>query len=222
MNAKTSKRLAPVLALLIGGALGCGVGLPGGPQTVPPGPGRAPAPGGQTTISGEVSRVDASRQEIQIDTRYGTEAVQYDRSTRVVYQGQDYAPTAIEAGDVVSAQVSQGRSGAGYADYIEVTESVQDRRGYNGPNEPGYDGRNQPGYGQGSNDQLAGTVAWIDAQQGEFGLRTSRQGTLTVEMPYDAGRTDRQRFDRLRRGDPVRVEVEPHNEGQYRLVRFLS
>lgn len=213
MSTKISKRFAPVLALLLGGALGCGVGLPGGPRTVPPAPGPAPR-GQQTTISGEVTRVDPSRQEIQVDTRYGSEAIQFDRSTRVVYQGRDYAPTALERGDLVTARVSQGRYGAGYADYIEVTESVQDRQGSYGGNQPGYD--------QGYANQVAGTVAWIDAQQGEFGVATSRQGTLTVEMPYDASRDQRLRFERLRRGDSVRVEVESHSQGQYRLVRFLS
>ncbi len=220
MNIDSTKRLAPVLALLLAGALGCGVGYPGGPQTVPPGPGPGPVPGGQNTISGQVSRVDPSRQLLQVDTRYGAETLRYDRSTRVVYQGRDYAPDALEPGDVIAAQVAQGRYGASYADYIEVTQSVQDRRGYD-RDDRGYGG--QPGYEPGyDNNQLAGTVAWIDAQQGQFGLRTSRQGVLTVEMPYDANRPERERFDRLRQGEPIRVEVEPHNEDEYRLVRFLS
>lgn len=204
MQAPTTKTLAAPLALLLLAALGCGsIGLPGGGTPAP-----APAPADQEVIAGDVSHVDTAQQEIEIDDRGRRHIVRYDRSTRVLYEGREYRPEALERGDVVRVRVEEGRFGGLYADQVDVVESVQDRQ-----DDP-YDDR----HGQ---DRLTGTVEWIDARRGEFGLRTDDREMVTVEVPFDARDSTRSRFAALDRGDYVRIEAESVERGRVELVRFL-
>lgn len=162
---------------------------------------------GDDVLSGEVERVDESRREIRIETSQGDHLVRYDDRTRVHYRGETYSPENLEPGDLVRVETTESRGGETYADTVEVTEAVQDRTGA--------DDRH-------GTDRVAGTVEWIDGRRGEFGLRTEdRRGTWTVEVPFDARDSVRDRFARLARGDYVRLEVEELGRDRVELVRFL-
>jgi hypothetical protein len=91
---------------------------------------------------------------------------------------------------------------------IDVLESVQERAG------------DVPGGGFDTADRLEGRIEWIDERRGEFGVRTERLGVVTVEVPFDAARIERDRFEALDDGDYVRVTVEESGRGRYQLVRF--
>jgi hypothetical protein len=158
-------------------------------------------------LSGEIDRVDTDRREIVVRTASGDRLIAYDARTRVTYQGQEYKPENLEQGDEVRIDTTTA-TGSRYAlaERIDVTRSVQDRGGY--------DDRS------GAAEQVAGTVDWIDARRGEFGLRTDRE-TLTVEIPFDATTATRDRFSRLDRGEYVRIEAEELDRARLALVRFL-
>lgn len=159
-------------------------------------------------VSGEVEAVDTARREIRIDTGQGERVVGYESRTPVYYQGQTYSPENLEPGDRVRVEVSS----RGLAESIQVTQSVQDRTGGVGEDR---DDR----YGA---DRLTGTVEWIDERRGEFGLRTEdRRELVTVEVPFDAQDSVRDRFAALDRGDYVRIEAEDMERGRVALVRFL-
>jgi len=51
-------------------------------------------------------------------------------------------------------------------------------------------------------------------------VRTDRLGVVTVEVPFDAERIERDRFAGLDEGDYVRLSVEESARGRYRLVSF--
>ncbi|HUF79144.1 MAG TPA: hypothetical protein VMR44_09535 [Thermoanaerobaculia bacterium] len=160
-------------------------------------------------VSGEVERVDTGRKEIFIATSSGDRVVEYDERTQVVYQGQQYRPENLERGDLVRVEVRDDRNRNPYAETIEVTQSVQDRR-------PG----EVPG-DRAEAERLTGTVQWIDEERGEFGLLTDRRETFTVAIPYAAGQAVRDRFTRLERGDFVRIEAAARDGERVELVRFL-
>ncbi len=104
---------------LLGDILGGGLGGLGGGQEQ-----------GQGQLEAEIQQVDTQRQLIQVRTREGeTGAVRYDRNTFVVYRQEQYPVTALERGDIVVMQVRQDRDGSLYVGRIDVTQSVQERRG---------------------------------------------------------------------------------------------
>jgi predicted transcriptional regulator len=147
--------------------------------------------GGQSKsgqLSGTIRGVDARSQQIAIQASNGqTVPVYYDNQTRVVYQNQNYSPTALENGDRVTARI-QANGNDYYTDYVQVDQSVRSNTG-----------------SAGSNTQVVqGTVRQIDRNNGVFTVDVNNYNTLTVSLPYDVSRNDIGRFNALRPGDFVR------------------
>jgi hypothetical protein len=139
-------------------------------------------------VSGTVRGVDTRSQQIAIRQSNGqTVPVSYDNQTQVVFQNQNYSPTALENGDQVTARV-QANGNNYYTDYVQVDQSV---RGTGG--------------GTSSNVQaVQGTVRQIDRANGLFTVDVANYGTLSVSLPYNLSSTDINRFNSLRSGDFVR------------------
>jgi len=162
------------LGSILGGVLGGGGGGGGGAQS------------GQ--LAGIVRGVDTRSQQIAIQQSNGqTVGVNYDNQTQVVYQNQNYPPTALENGDQVTARI-QANGNSYYTDYVQVDRSV---RGTS--------------TGTTSNLQtLQGTVRQVDRANGLFTIDINNSSTLTVSLPYNLSATDVNRFNSLRAGDFVR------------------
>jgi hypothetical protein len=161
-------------------------------------------------VVAEVQGIDTNNQVLQFRTEQGQNVnIRFDSRTRVVYQQQEYPVTSLERGDVVRATVSQTNNNEYYTSYIEVQQSVQDRTG---------------GTGSGTVDnrlyQLQGSVDQIDYSRGLFTMRTSNGSILTVAMPYNPRVADKDRFERIRRGDNVRVEGRYVSQNRLELERF--
>ena len=204
---KTMRRLGTAAALALGtGAAGCA--QLGGLENVL---GGVMNPGGGN-VAAEVRYVDDRRQTIEFETtdrRVGT--VYYDDRTRVVYQNQDYRPTALEAGDQVTMRIQQDSRGSAYTDYIVVTRSVSS----NGSGSGGY---STVGYGL---QTVSGDVGRVDTQRGMFELRMQNGQYVWVSLPYNAASADVDRFRRLRSGDYVRVSGRYLAEDRLELDRFM-
>lgn len=162
-------------------------------------------------LSGEIEDVDAARREIRIATADGDRRVLYDADTPVLYRGREYQVAALEPGDLIEVDVHTSGRERRVVGSIEVVESVQDRDG----SLPGSGGDVADG------DRLEGRVEWIDERRGEFGVRTDRMGVVTVEVPFDVDRIERDRFGDLARGDYVRLSAHEAGTSRYQLVRFL-
>jgi hypothetical protein len=184
--------------------------------------------GSASEVYGVVRGVDTQRQLIQIQTQNGqTGNIYFDQNTRVVYQNQQYAVTALEQGDQINLRLQQGQNGQYYTDYITVTRSVQEGNGgyNNNTNNGGYNngGYNNGGYNNGGTangaTQVEGRVSWVDVQRGQFGLTTNR-GNLTVAMPYQTNATDANRFRNLRNNEYVRVQGQLVANARLELSRF--
>jgi len=139
-------------------------------------------------LSGTIRGVDTRSQQIAIQQSNGqTVGVNYDNQTQVVFQNQNYSPTALENGDQVTARV-QANGNSYYTDYVQVDQSVRGTTN-----------------GTSSNLQsLQGTVRQIDRANGLFTVDVYNSGTLTVSLPYNVTTNDANVFNRLRTGDVVR------------------
>lgn len=155
-------------------------------------------------LAGTIRGVDTRSQQIAIQQSNGqTIAVNYDNQTRVVYQNQNYSPTALENGDQVTARV-QANGNSYYTDYVQVDQSVRGNTG-----------------GSSSNLQsVQGTVRQIDRGNGLFTVDVNNYGTLTVSLPYNLSSTDVNRFNNLRSGDVVRFYGTFLNNSRVELRQF--
>ena len=139
-------------------------------------------------LTGTIRGVDTRSQQIAIQQSNGqTVPVYYDKQTQVVFQNQNYSPTALENGDRVTARI-QANGNNYYTDYVQVDQSVRANSG-----------------GTSSNVQVVqGTVRQIDRASGLFTLDVTNYGTVTVSLSYNPTRDDLNRFNGLRQGDYVR------------------
>ena len=174
------------LGNILGGVLGNGAGT------------------GSSQLSGTIRGVDSRYQQISIQTSNGqTVPVSYDNQTQVVYQNQNYSPTALEYGDQVTARV-QANGNSYYTDYVQVDQSVSNGTG-----------------SVSSNVQLVqGTVRQVDRRNGLFTLDMNNGFTVTVTLPYNTRSSDVTRFNSLRSGDFVRLYGTYLSNAQIQLSQF--
>ena len=164
---------------------------------------------GNNDLVGEIRNVDTRGKEIELRTEAGRrEHVRYDNNTRVVYRQREYAVSNLEPGDYVAVRAKQDRNGGYFTDYITVRESMQDRGGYSGRSRSRL-------------DRLEGTIESIDSRRGTFEVRSRNDRRVLVSLPFDASRADRQRFDRMREGDTVRLEGTYVNQDRFDFQAFL-
>jgi hypothetical protein len=155
-------------------------------------------------VDGQIRSVDTRRARLQVRDQWNrSHTVRFDRRTLVTYRHRQYPVTALERGDLVRIRLVRDRAGSLWADRVDVRESVRDR-----------------GRIYGRTERLTGTVAGVDRRRGVFTIQPSRYETLVVHVPGRLSRDDARRFDRLRRGDRVRVEVRAVGRGAAELVRF--
>lgn len=160
--------------------------------------------GRASLVSGEIRSVDSRRGQVQLRSDYGrTHSVRYDNRTRVVYRSRSYPVSALERGDLVRVTVRRDARGNTWADRIDVRESVRDRRNVGGRVE-----------------RLDGTVGRVDVRRGVFSLERRGSPTMLVQVTNRSSRSDIRRFERLRRGERVRVEVRSWSRTSAELVRF--
>jgi len=154
-------------------------------------------------LSGTIRGVDTRSQLISIQESNGqTVPVTYDNQTQVVYQNQNYSPTALENGDRVTARV-QANGNSYYTDYVQVDQSVSSVGGSS------------------SNVQLLqGTVRQVDRRNGLFTVDINNAGTLTVTLPYNLSTNDVNRFNNLRSGQFVSFYGTYLNSSQIQLRQF--
>lgn len=162
-------------------------------------------------VQGTVLGVDSRAQAIGIQTSGGQQVnLLYDQNTQVVYENRNYPPTALERGDRVTARVQQVQQGY-YTDVVQVTQSVSSSAGSSGTSVTP----------TGSVQQLEGTVQTVSLAEGAFTLGLQGYGIVTVTLPYNANRTEIERFQRLRRGDNIRFYGVFINQTRIELRQFI-
>ncbi len=201
---------------------------PGGYGGVPGGYGSGsgdygqPAPGYPSQydrqLQGTVDSVDPGYNRIFVladDPRTGrgerTE-LRYDQRTRLIYQGREHAVEGLERGDVI--RVNVGQSGRElWARSIEVVRNVRDG---------GYDG----GYGGGYDNDLRGSVAFVDTRSRLIRLDVAGGYGNDVQVAYDARTTVEYqgrsyRPENMQRGDIVRIQARQLGNNQWLAERII-
>jgi hypothetical protein len=167
---------------------------------------------GQDEFVAEVERLDTSSREIHLRPNNSrTRVVGYSADARVAYRGREYPVTQLEAGDIVAMQLKQDSRGNSYTDLIRVQESIRDR-------DQGRGGITRPGTGIQTVD---GRVEQVDFQRSSFEIRGQSRDRIFVSLPYNARRSDVDRFRALRVGDNVRVEGRFLDRERFELENFL-
>ena len=155
-------------------------------------------------LSGTIRGVDSRSQQISLQTSNGqTVPISYDNQTQVVYQNQNYPPTSLEYGDMVTARV-QSNGNSYYTDYIQVDQSVNGNGSVSSANV----------------QQLQGTVRSVDRRNGFFTVDVGNYNTITVSLPYNVSTNDVNRFNNLRNGDFVRFYGVYTGQSQVQLRQF--
>jgi len=162
-----------------------------------------PAVGGRpnrSVLDGEVRSVDARNGRIQLRANQGgTVTLRYDDQTEVFYERRRYPATALERGDLVRVLVGYDRSGTAWADRVDVVRDVRETARV---------------------QRMDGAVVRVDTRRSFFTLQQGRAAPVTVFVPSHLQRDVLRRFERLRSGDRVRVDVVPLRSGGAELVRF--
>jgi hypothetical protein len=155
-------------------------------------------------VSGIVQGVDTRSRQIGLQQSNGqTVAIAYDNQTQVVYNNQSYPVTSLDRGDQVTARIQSGSNGSYYTDLVQVDQPVQGSNANTG----------------GNVQTLQGTVGQIDLQNGMFTMDVNASRVI-VSMPYSPSRADRDRFQRLRSGDVVRIAGVVLNNTRVELRQF--
>jgi hypothetical protein len=162
--------------------------------------------GGSDDITGTVQGIDTRLQQVFLQQSNGqTVGIGYDSRTQVVYQNQTYSVNSLERGDQITARItSTGNNNSNYyTDYIRVDQSVTGSGGASG-----------------SVQTIQGNVQSVNYSQGWFIVRTNNNLNVTVSLPYNANRTDVNRFNNLRNGDYVRMYAVYLNSQRAELRNF--
>jgi hypothetical protein len=177
-------------------------------------------------VRGEVR--DVGSRTIEVRTENGRSArVRYDGSTDVRYRDRRYSVRSLERGDYVTVRTSRDRGGDLYARSVVVQRSARADRG-------GYDGRTAGRRVERRDDRrvpprradayargvLDGRVGLVDRRTMAFQLRSTERGTVQVIAARSATRDTRNRIDRLRQGEYVRLRGRFIDENRFEVEGF--
>ena len=196
LNARKTQATLLVLTLLAGAAGACSTASASS----------APWPtASRRVVVGEVRSVDTRRNLIQVRDQWGSNVVaRYDSRTRVLYGPMRSTVSVLDRGDRVRMEVHYDHRGTPRAERVEVIRDYA--RGGS--------------VAIGRVERISGVVRQVDERRGYFVLDAGRSGNIRVVVPSRLSRDDARRFDRLRRGDRVRVDVRYLGRNHAELVRF--
>lgn len=160
-------------------------------------------------VEGEIRGVNTRSRYLDVRTYNGrSERVRYDGRTRVLYRDRQYNPSALERGDEVSIRTSRDRNGHLYADHVRVRNSRGNDRYDSRDRDSDRRDRDRDRYeDRGRYDDrvhsLDARVVRVSRTARQMELRASDGRRVWATLPHDS--RDRDRFNRLREGDRVRL-----------------
>ncbi len=160
------------------------------------------APDPPRTIAATVNGVDPKLEEIYLRAAGNQHyVVNYTKDTRVSDHGRSFPVGDLRLGDQVTVDLRENTGRRLYADRIR-RESASATSGTIGMR------------------IVEGTVERIVSERGFLELRALNGDLLTVYMPESASAGTRDRFNRIRAGDHVRLEGERLSEDRLELLAF--
>lgn len=155
------------------------------------------------TITATVNGVDPKLEEIYLRARGNQHyVVNYTQDIRVSDRGRSFPVGDLRIGDQVRVDLRENTGRRLYADHIRL-ESTGDATNST--------------FGVRT---VEGTVERIIPERGFLELRVLNGGLLTVYVPESTSASTRDRFNRIRVGDQVRLEGERLSEDRLELLAF--
>lgn len=181
--------------------------------------------GGGSELRGQVEAVHSRYNTIRLRRDNGRVAdVRYDSRTEVVDRDRRYRAESLNRGDQVTVRVRRDSRGQMYARQVVVRRNartvydrdrVPDRR----REDRRYEDRRDRDDGRYDARSVEGRVGRVDRSGRRFELRSDR-GTVWVSVAPNASRAVRDRFQRLRQGDRVRVSGRYVGRDRFQMDRF--
>jgi hypothetical protein len=207
MSRNRIRAAAAPLALVLG--LG-GCGIPAALSTASMLSGLFTGPAaadGVATVNAEIRSNDAEQQLLHVVTEEGLRGVvRWDVQTQVVRGIETQGAVALQTGDQVQMRLRKLSDVDIYTDYVLVRQ------------------RAQPAAAEAAVDTavvtLTGTVSALDAERGQFQLRTASGRDVLVALPFNPPAAVTERFNRLSDGDEIRVAGRYIAENRLELERF--
>ena len=191
ISAGTLKRA--LAALLLGGALAACENIALMPRPSIEGPNEA------RSVTATVNGIDHKLREIYLRTANNQHyVVNYTTGTRVINGGRGAGMNELRTGDQVRVEIREGTGGRLFVDEISLE-------------------------GAGRADAIRtveGTVERIVPERGFLELRAAGGALITVYVPEGSSAETRNRFQRIRVGETVRVEGERLGEDRVELLAF--
>ena len=159
------------------------------------------APDPPRTITATVNGVDAELEEIYLRAGGNQHyVVNYAKDTRVSDRGRSFPVGDLRIGDRVRVDLRENTGRRLYADQIRL-ESTEDAS------------KSSIGV-----RTVEGTVERIVPERGFMELRVLNGGLLTVYVPESTSSSTKDRFNRIRVGEQVRLEGERLSEDRLELL----
>lgn len=157
------------------------------------------APNQARNVTATVNGIDRGQRELYLRTANNQHyVVNYTTGTRVTDRGRDVNIDDLRTGDRVRIELREGTGKRLFADEIEVE-----------------------GFTGGATRTVEGTVERIVPERGFLELRGLNGALITVYVPEGSNVETRNRFQRIRVGDTVRLEGERlDEENRLELVAF--
>jgi hypothetical protein len=171
-----------------------------------PGSGGVLLPRGRASqVQGEVRSIDHRRKQLTIREGFGrTYTLNYDNRARAIDGRRSYSINALDRGALVRVWISYDRRGTPWVDRLEVRDNMRDSR-----------------VAYPRVERLDGTVGSLDSRRNYFTLQEGRgRAAVVVRVPDRLPREELRRFDRIRRGDRVRIEARDLGRNTFELIRF--
>ena len=152
-------------------------------------------------VTATINGVDHGLHEIYL--RAGSDqhyVVNYTKDTRVIGDGREYGPTGLRVGDRVRVDLHEGSDKRLYAEEIRVESGAAS--------------------GASGIRTVEGTVERVLPERGVLELRMLSGDLLTIYVSPSASDVVRDRFQRIRSGDYVRLEGERLSDDHLELLAF--
>jgi len=173
---------------------------------------RASLPEGEPDMVGSVERVDVAAHRLYLRSKSGERSsVAFSDDAQVFDRGREFPITRLAGGDIVAMHIKRDIRGESYVDLIRLQEVARTERGLREETMPA------PNI-----ETLSGTVQRVNRPEESFDLENTLNKTVSVALSDYVRDSDRERFQKLRSGDHVRIEGRFIGRDRFEMLSFLN
>jgi len=163
-------------------------------------------------VIGAVERVDVAAHRLYLRSNSGERnSVAFTDDAQVFDRGREFPITRLAPGDVVAMQIMRDTRGESYVDLVRLREAARADRGLRDETMP------PPHI-----EMLSGTIQRVSRSDDSFELENSLNKMVSVALSEYVRDSDRERFQKLRSGDQVKIEGRFIGRDRFEMLSFLN